>query len=67
MGIFTDEYDLNMLTIEIEGKEPSAKELSQIIDAAKEHKIKVIFVQSQFSTQSAEAIAEEIDGESCPN
>lgn len=62
-GYFTDEYGLNMLTIETEGKEPSAKELSQIIDSAEEHEIKVIFVQSQFSTQSAEAIAEEIDGE----
>ncbi|MDK2893057.1 zinc ABC transporter substrate-binding protein [Methanohalophilus sp.] len=62
-GYFTDEYGLHMLTIEIEGKEPTAKELSRIINSAKEHEIKVIFVQSQFSTQCAEAIAEEIDGE----
>jgi zinc transport system substrate-binding protein len=62
-GYFTDEYGLRMLPIEIEGKEPSASELSQIIDEAKEHEIKVIFVQSQFSTQSAEALAGEINGE----
>lgn len=62
-GYFADEYKLHMLIIETEGKEPSAKELSQIIDAAKEHEIKVIFVQPQFSTQSAEAIAEAIDGQ----
>ncbi|MBP2029190.1 zinc transport system substrate-binding protein [Methanohalophilus levihalophilus] len=62
-GYFADEYGINMLTIETEGKEPSAKELSKIVDSAREHEIKVIFVQSQFSTQSAEAIAEEIDGQ----
>jgi zinc transport system substrate-binding protein len=61
-GYFTDEYGLHMLSIEIEGKEPSAQEMTEIIDEAKEHGIKAVFVQSQFSTTSAEAIAEEIDG-----
>ncbi|MCK4311545.1 MAG: zinc ABC transporter substrate-binding protein, partial [Candidatus Cloacimonetes bacterium] len=50
------------IPVEIEGKTPTAKELSRIIDFAKNKNIKVIFVQSQFSTTEAEAIAESIDG-----
>jgi zinc transport system substrate-binding protein len=37
--------------------------MQNLIDEAKEKGIKVIFVQSGFSTVSAEAIASEIDGE----
>ncbi|MEA1985580.1 MAG: zinc ABC transporter substrate-binding protein [Euryarchaeota archaeon] len=65
-GYFADEYDLNMISIEIEGKEPSAHQLSQIIDTAKQNNITIIFVQVQFSSQSAEAIAQEIDGTVVP-
>ncbi len=61
-GYFAERYDLNMVPIEIEGKEPSPRHLSDIINFAKQENITVIFVQAQFSTQSAEAVAEEIDG-----
>ncbi|WP_233564708.1 metal ABC transporter solute-binding protein, Zn/Mn family [Methanohalophilus sp. RSK] len=61
-GYFAERYDLNMVPIETEGKEASARQLSKIITFAKQENITVIFVQSQFSTQSAEAVAEEIDG-----
>jgi zinc transport system substrate-binding protein len=62
-GYFADDYGLNMISIEIEGKEPSAQDLTNLINDAKENNVTVIFVQAQFSTQSAEAIAEEIGGE----
>jgi zinc transport system substrate-binding protein len=61
-GYFAERYDLNMVPIEIEGKEASARQLSEIITFAKQENITVIFVQAQFSTQSAEAVAKEIDG-----
>ncbi|ADE36889.1 metal ABC transporter solute-binding protein, Zn/Mn family [Methanohalophilus mahii] len=61
-GYFAERYDLNMVPIETEGKEASARQLSEIITFAKQENITVIFVQAQFSTQSAEAVAEEIDG-----
>jgi zinc transport system substrate-binding protein len=60
-GYFADRYGLNQVAIEIEGKEPNAKDLSELIKLAKEEKIKTIFVQPQFSTKSAEAVAKEID------
>ena len=62
-GYFARDYELEMIPIEIDGKEPSASELVSIIDKAKENNIKVIFVNPAFSTKSAEVIANEIGGE----
>ncbi|WP_445474504.1 metal ABC transporter solute-binding protein, Zn/Mn family [Methanococcoides methylutens] len=60
---FATEYGLEMITIEEEGKEPSPRDMQRLIDEAEEKNIRVIFVQAQFSTQSAEAIASAINGE----
>ncbi len=62
-GYFAADYNLTMIPVEIEGKEPSAQDLAKLVDLAKEKQVKVIFVQSQFNTRSAQAIAEEIGGE----
>ena len=61
-GCFAREYDLTMLPIEEEGKEPTAAGVAHLIDQAEEHDIKVIFASPQFSQQSAEVIADEIGG-----
>jgi len=61
-GYFAAEYGLDMITIENEGKEPSPQDMQRVIDKAKEKNIKTIFVQAQFSKQSAETIASAIDG-----
>lgn len=62
-GYFAKDYELNMISVEIEGKEPSAQDLTELVDLAKEKNVKVIFVQAQFSTRSAEVLAQEIGGE----
>ena len=62
-GYFARDFDLEMIPVEIEGKEPSASELGNLIAEAKEEGIKVIFAQPEFSRQSAETIAREIGGE----
>jgi zinc transport system substrate-binding protein len=62
-GYFAADYGLTMISVEIEGKEPSAQNLAKLVDLAKEKNVKVIFVQSQFSTRSAEVLAQEIGGE----
>lgn len=62
-GYFGDEFGLKQVPIEIEGKEPGPKRLKMMIDMAKEKNIKIIFVQRQFSSRSAEAIAEAIGGQ----
>ena len=61
-GYLAREYGFEQIAIEIDGKEPSAENLANIINTAKEEDIKTIFVQKQFSTKSAEAIAMQIDG-----
>ena len=60
---FAKDYDLEEIPIEIGGTEPSASELSALIDIAKAENIRVIFVQPEFSTQIARYIAKEIGGE----
>jgi len=61
-GYFADAYGLIQVPIEIEGKEPGARQLSKLIDGAKKDRIKVIFVQPQFSARSADAVAKAIGG-----
>lgn len=61
-GYFAKDYDLTMLPIEEEGKEPTAAGLAYLIDQAKEHDIKVIFAEPQFNPQSARVIADQIGG-----
>ncbi len=50
------------MAIEVEGKEPGPQMLSKIIDTARKEKIRVVFVQKQFSKTAAEAVAREIGG-----
>jgi len=61
-GYFADEYGLEQVAIEVGGQEPSAAELAQLITLAREEGIRVVFAQPEFSTRSAEVIAEEIGG-----
>lgn len=59
-GYFCDAYGVVQVPIEFEGKEPSEKELSEIIRRAREDHAKVVFVQSQITAQSAKAVADVI-------
>jgi zinc transport system substrate-binding protein len=62
-GYFARTYKLQQIPIEIEGKEPKPAELIDLIARARKRKIKVIFVQPQFSSKSARQIAAEIGGQ----
>jgi zinc transport system substrate-binding protein len=59
-GYFAQAYGLVQVPIEIEGKDPKPAQLQELIHQAKEHGIKVIFVQPQFSAKSAEMVSREI-------
>ena len=61
-GYFARDYNITMLPIEEEGKEPTAVDIANLIKLAKEHKIEVIFTSPQFNPQSAKVIAEAIAG-----
>ena len=61
-GYFAKTYGLRQKAVETGGKEPTARHLAGLIRRAQEEKIRVIFVQPQFSTKSAESIAKAING-----
>jgi zinc transport system substrate-binding protein len=55
------DYGLKQISIEYAGKEPTADYLFKLIDVAKKDSIKVIFIQQQYDTKNAAAIAKEIN------
>ncbi len=61
-GYFAATYGLDQVPVEIEGKEPSPRELVALIRRARSEAIGVVFVQPQFSDKSAQTIAGEIGG-----
>lgn len=61
-GYLADAYGFHQESIEIEGKDPTPAQLQAIIDEARADGVKVIFVQKQFSTKSAESVAAAIGG-----
>jgi zinc transport system substrate-binding protein len=62
-GYFAHAYGLKQVPIEVEGKNPKPAQLQELIQHARGKGIKVVFVQPQFSTKSAELIAREIGGQ----
>ncbi|PID73148.1 MAG: cation ABC transporter substrate-binding protein [Desulfobacterales bacterium] len=61
-GYFARAYGLEQLPIEVEGKDPKPARLKELIRLARSEKIRIIFAQPQFSTKSAELLAQAIDG-----
>jgi zinc transport system substrate-binding protein len=62
-GYFARAYGLQQVSVEVEGKEPKPEQLKILIDESRKQGIKVIFVQPQFSTKSAETLAKAISGQ----
>lgn len=62
-GYFCDDYGLRQIAIEKEGKEPSLRHIKRVIDYAKAHNIKTIFVAPQFSQKAAKQIAKQVDAQ----
>lgn len=62
-GYFARAYGLEQVPIEIEGKAPKPAQLGERIEFARRAGVRVIFVQPQFSTRSAEIVAGEIGAE----
>lgn len=62
-GYFAKAYGLTQIPVEMEGKEPTPKELERLIQYAKEEGVKAVLVQPQFSTKSARTIANALNGD----
>ena len=65
-GYFAAEYGLKQVAVETGGRQPSARELARLIQLARERRIRVVFVQPQFSQAGARAVAEAIGGAVVP-
>jgi len=60
---FSREYSLTQKAIEVEGKEPSAKQISRIISEIKEQKVHYIIVEKQFNQVIARTIAHSVSAQ----
>lgn len=65
-GYFAQAYSLRQWAVELEGKEPKAADLQQLIRQSTEKRVRVVFVQPQFSTRSAKTIADAIGARLVP-
>ncbi|MBW2283264.1 MAG: zinc ABC transporter substrate-binding protein [Deltaproteobacteria bacterium] len=61
-GYFARAYGLEQVPVEMAGKTPTGKTLTRQMQTAKRLKVKIIFAQPQFSTKSAQLIADAIGG-----
>ncbi|MDA3880216.1 MAG: zinc ABC transporter substrate-binding protein [Prolixibacteraceae bacterium] len=60
LGYYARDYHLEQLSIEFEGKSPSPAHMKKMVDTANAKNINTVFVQSQFETSKAKAVAKEI-------
>ena len=63
LAYYSREFDLKQIPIQVQGKEPSASYMQQIIREAKHKNIKAVLIQEQFGQSSAKTIAKEINAE----
>jgi len=61
-GYFAKRYHLEQISIEIQGKEPKPAQLVELVEEAKKHDIKIVFVAPQFSQKGAKTISKSING-----
>lgn len=60
LSYFSEEYGLEQLTIEYEGKNPSPSQLKLLIDKARVDGVKAVFVQQEFDPKNVETVANAI-------
>lgn len=62
LGYFARDYGLTQLSIEFEGKNPSAKGVMEVVERCRAEGISVVLSQSQFDTHNAQMVARELNG-----
>lgn len=60
LGYFGRAYGLKQRSIEINGKEPTARQMADLVEKAKVEETRALFVQPQFSRKTAQSIANAI-------
>jgi zinc transport system substrate-binding protein len=59
LGYLARDYGLKQIAVENEGKEPNPSSIRALIDIGKADTIRIIFVQREYDTKNAQAIADE--------
>ncbi len=62
LGYFARDYNLTQVSLETDGKEPSAAHLGRLIEIARQEGIHTIFISREFDSRNAETLAREIKG-----
>jgi len=57
---FTRDYKLNQLSIEFEGKDPTPRQLTTILEKARQAHIKTIYTQKQYGSKAVQLVANEL-------
>lgn len=60
---YANDYGLEQIALEEEGKEPSLSHMKNIVNSAKYHDLKYIMIQREFPRSAVEAIAHDIGAE----
>lgn len=63
LSYFARDYGLTQISIEEDGKNPSAQHLAGLVQLAKAEKLKSVFIQSQFDSRNAVILSQEIGGD----
>ncbi len=58
-GYFCHDFDLDMIALEEDGQDPSSKHYVEVLDAAKENEVGVIFIQAEISQAMAQSFSED--------
>lgn len=62
-GYFAHEYGLEQVAVHIGAKEPTAREIQEVIRIAREDGIRIVCIEPQFAEKAARVIAAEINGD----
>ncbi len=62
LGYFADDFNLNQVALESEGKEATLASLKDVVDLARNKDIKVILYQTEMDSKQAKIIADELGG-----
>ena len=65
-GYFARDYGLEMLPVEVDGQEPSATELAEVLREARRRGVRAIFAQPEFGLSAAQTVAAELGVEVIP-
>jgi len=59
-GYFTDLYGLEQVSVEVDGKEPSVRQLAAMMESAREDMVRALFVQPQFPANAVRTLADRL-------